>query len=105
MVKFAKNDRLDALIILARDELFLFSLGNDPKGGPLDDFLHFFVAPTLTILLVSHLFITFFPLTKIIQPHKIDISIFYFILIVYTAWHRFILHLPPPFQIVKNHLF
>ena len=38
VVKFAKNDRLDALILLARDELFLFSLGNDPKGGPLDDF-------------------------------------------------------------------
>ena len=31
MVKFTKNDRLDALIVLA--------IENDPKGGPLDDFL------------------------------------------------------------------
>ena len=38
MVKFAKNDRLDSLIILARDEQILFFLENDPKGGPLDDF-------------------------------------------------------------------
>ena len=38
MVKFAKNDRLDALIVLARDEQILFFLENDPKGEPLDDF-------------------------------------------------------------------
>ena len=37
MVKLAKNDRFDALIVLACDEQF-FSLENDPKGGPLDDF-------------------------------------------------------------------
>ena len=39
MVKFAKYDCLNELIVLARDEQFLFSLENDPKGGPLDDFL------------------------------------------------------------------
>ena len=41
VVKFAKNDRLDVLIVLARDEQFHFSLENDPKGGPLEDFSHF----------------------------------------------------------------
>ena len=41
MVKFAKNDRIDALIVLARDEQFPFSLENDPKGGPLDDLFPF----------------------------------------------------------------
>ena len=39
VVKFAKNDRLDTLIVLARDEHF--SLVNDPKGGPLDKYCHF----------------------------------------------------------------
>ena len=39
--KFAKNDRLDAVIILARDERIFFSLENDLKGGPLDDFFQF----------------------------------------------------------------
>ena len=44
MAKFAKNDRFDALIVLAKDEpFFYFSLENDPKGGPLDDFLSNFV--------------------------------------------------------------
>ena len=62
VVKFVKNDRVNGLIILARDELFLFSLENDPKGGPLDDFLNKF-------LLVFYLFITFSHLTRIIQPH------------------------------------
>ena len=44
VAKFAKNDRFDALIVLAKDEpFFYFSLENDPKGGPLDDFLFNFV--------------------------------------------------------------
>ena len=38
VVKFAKKDCLDALIVLTRNEQFSFSLENDPKGGPLDDF-------------------------------------------------------------------
>ena len=42
-MKFAQNDCLDALIIdaliiVARDEQFLFSLEYAPKGGPLYDF-------------------------------------------------------------------
>ena len=35
---FAKNDRLDALIVLAREEQSFFSIEKDPKGGPFDDF-------------------------------------------------------------------
>ena len=42
MVKFAKNDCLDALIVLARDEQFYFPLENDPKGGPFDVFFSIF---------------------------------------------------------------
>ena len=34
VVKFAKNDRLDGQEM----SNFYFSLENDPKGGPLDDF-------------------------------------------------------------------
>ena len=41
MLKFEKNDRLDALIILVRDEQFCFPYENDAKGGPLDDFFYF----------------------------------------------------------------
>ena len=37
MVRFTKNDRLDALITVARDEIFYFYLKIDPKGGPLED--------------------------------------------------------------------
>ena len=42
MVNFAKNNRFDILVLLARDERFLFSLENDPKGGPFDDFFPLF---------------------------------------------------------------
>ena len=35
VVKYAKNDRLDTLIVLAKDERILFF---DLKGGPFDDF-------------------------------------------------------------------
>ena len=41
VVKFAKIDRLDALIVLVRNEQFYFSLEIDSKGGPLDDFFTF----------------------------------------------------------------
>ena len=37
MLKFAKTDRLDVLIVLVRDVRFLFFFENDAKGGPLDD--------------------------------------------------------------------
>ena len=38
MVNFAKNDRLEALIVLAKDERYIFSLENDSKGVQLSDF-------------------------------------------------------------------
>ena len=41
MLKFDKNDRLDVLIVLVRDEQFSFPFENDAKGGPLDDFFLF----------------------------------------------------------------
>ena len=44
MLKFEKNDRLDALIVLVRDEQFSFPFENDAKGGPLDDFFYFLAA-------------------------------------------------------------
>ena len=44
MFKFAKNDRLDALIVLVRDEQFFVSFENNAKGGPLDDFFYFLAA-------------------------------------------------------------
>ena len=58
-VRFAKNDRLDVLIVLAKMSNFYYSLENDPKGGTLGDFLHFCTGWKLKILnflLVSHLF-------------------------------------------------
>ena len=67
MIKFAKNDRFNVLIILARDEQFYFPLENDPKEGPLDDFFAFSCWMNSTILLV-------FPLVLVsslnmITPH------------------------------------
>ena len=41
VVRFGQNYRLDALIVLERDEKIHFSLENDPKRGPLDDFFPF----------------------------------------------------------------
>ena len=41
VVKFSKNDRLDMLILLARDEQFLFPHWKRSKGGPLEDFSYF----------------------------------------------------------------
>ena len=64
-------DRLDALIVLVRDEQFYFSLEINPKGGPLDDFSHFLCGWNPTIFLVFYLFMTSTPLTRIIQPHRI----------------------------------
>ena len=39
MLKFAKNDRLDAPIVLVRDEQFSSPFENNAKGGPLDSSL------------------------------------------------------------------
>ena len=61
------------LIVLARDEQFLISLENDPKGGPLDGFLYIFCALNLMIFLVFCFSITFSPLTRNIQPFKLNI--------------------------------
>ena len=41
VVKFAKNYRLDALIVLVRDEQFFFPFENDAKGGPLGEMSYF----------------------------------------------------------------
>ena len=68
VVKFAKNDRLDALIVLARDEQFLFFPWKRFKGGTIG---WFFAGWNPTVLLVFHLFIIFLHLTRIIQSHKI----------------------------------
>ena len=46
VVKFAKNDRLDALFWQEMSN-FCFSLENDPKGGPFDNFLDFLMLKTL----------------------------------------------------------
>ena len=66
VVKFAKNDRLDALIVLARDEQFLFFPWKWSKGGTIG---WFFAGWNPKIWLVFYLFITFSHLTRIIQPH------------------------------------
>ena len=41
MVKFEKNERLDVLIVWQEMSKFYFSLENDLKGGPLEDFIHY----------------------------------------------------------------
>ena len=38
VVNFAKNDRLESLIVLAKNERYIFSLENGSKGVPLNDF-------------------------------------------------------------------
>ena len=76
VVKFVKNDRLEMLIILARDAQFQFSLENDPKGGPLGDFfLHSYTGLNSTIFFF-YMFITSFPLNMIIKPHRIVVSLY-----------------------------
>ena len=55
VVKFARNDRLDALIVLVEDDHFLF-LENYPKGGPLDDFCLMKPYNFAHLLLVHNLF-------------------------------------------------
>ena len=43
VVKLAKNDRLDTLILLARDKQFLFSPWKFSKGGTIGRFCHIFL--------------------------------------------------------------
>ena len=66
VVKFAKNERLGVLMILARDERIIFAPWKWSKGGPLDDFFHFLARWTTAILLIFYLLITSFPLIKIL---------------------------------------
>ena len=64
VVKFAKNDRLDVLIVMARDEQFSFSLESELKGGPLDDFSPFSFS---IFSCFFYFFLTSSPLSRIIQ--------------------------------------
>ena len=69
MVKFAKNDRLDALIVLARDEQFLFFPWKWSKGGTIGWSVCIFFAEWYpTILLGFHLFLTSSLLNMSIPP-------------------------------------
>ena len=53
-----------------------FSLENNPKRGPYDDIFYFVAGLNHPVLLLIHLFITSSPMTKIIQPHKIEVFAF-----------------------------
>ena len=74
MVKFEKNDRLNALIFLARDEQFLLvSLKMIQRR---DHWIIFFIVfgwMKPTILLAFHFFLTNSPLNMIIPPHNIEV--------------------------------
>ena len=78
MAKFAQIDRLDALIVLVRDEQFYFSLEIDPKGGPLDDFFHIFLLDENLqfCLLFFYFFLTSSLLHRIIQHNTIAVFVF-----------------------------
>ena len=73
VVMFEKNDRLDVVIVVSRDEQFLFFPWKWSKGGTIG---WFFAGWNSTILLIFYLFLTFSHLTRIIQPHKIFIFIY-----------------------------
>ena len=76
VVKFAKIDRLDALIVLVRNEQFYFSLEIDSKGGPLDDFfpVSWWVKPYYFV--TFYLVIAVSPHYIIIPPSVIDIFVY-----------------------------
>ena len=68
VVKFTKNDRLNALIVLARDERFSFFPWKWSKGGTIGQFFpHFLALRNLVILLVYTCFITSSPHNMSIQ--------------------------------------
>ena len=50
---------------------FYFSLENDPKGGPLDNFFPFFAGWNPSFLPIFYLFQNVSRLTSIIQTHKL----------------------------------
>ena len=77
VVKFAKNDRHDALILLPRDEQFLFfPLKMIQRGDHRMIFSHFLAWWNPSILLVFYLSITSPPLTRIIQPDNIVLFVY-----------------------------
>ena len=72
VIKFAKNDPLDALIVLARDEPFsFFPLKTIQRG----DHWRIFLQSDPTILIVFHLFLACFQLNMIIPPQQINIYV------------------------------
>ena len=72
VIKFAKNDPLDALIVLARDEPFLFFPLKTIQRG---DHWRIFLQSNPTILIVFHLFLACFQLNMIIPPQQINIYV------------------------------
>ena len=58
VVKFSNNDRLDMLILLARDEQFLIPHWKRFKGGPLEDFSYFLTGRESTSFLDFDIFLT-----------------------------------------------
>ena len=81
VVKFAKNDRLEALILLARDEPFLFFPCKWSKGGTIGwVFLIFSLDESLQFCPFLKLFLTSFPLTSIIEALEIVVFVYRHIL-------------------------
>ena len=73
MVKLAKKDRLDTLILLARDGQVLFSPCKCSKGGTIGRFGHIFLLDETYVVLVFHLFLTDSPLNMIISHLEIKV--------------------------------
>ena len=81
VVKFAKNDRLEALILLARDEPYLFFPCKWSKGGTTGwVFLIFSLDESLQFCPFLKLFLTSSPLTTIIEALEIVVFVYRHIL-------------------------
>ena len=87
VIKFAKNDPLDALIVLARDEPFLFSPLKTIQRG---DHWSIFFRSNPTILLVFQLFLACFQLHRVIPPQQTSIVV--------------LPHKSGPVQVLRQHL-
>ena len=86
VVKFAKNDRLDVLIILAKDEQILFFPWKVSKGGTIGWLFSFSccIKPyNFASFMLFYFCFSAFPLIRIIQLHKIDIFLY-----TDTLWPR-----------------
>ena len=79
MIQFAKNAPLNALIILARDERFLFQ-AYFSKGGPLDDFSKRFLGYPLWLFFCCQ---SLFSANTAIHPHPQSVG--YHIVIISKA--------------------